>query len=184
MRVRSCNFCLVLYPDNFEHQIAKDLLDRNGYQYTGILHNADVYDDDPNKLKKEHWHFVIVFPRQKDLPVLARELGVEERFLEVCRNRVSSERYLLHLDHPYKAQYSADELFGTLASSVKASVNTGETESEKVLSLLALLDDLPVPCTYRKFLVSACDAGLYSQFRRLGGSIKYLLDEHNGLAGY
>lgn len=184
MRIRSCNFCLVLYPDNFEHQIAKDILDRGGYQYSAILHDKDTYDDDPGKLKKEHWHFVIVFPRQKDLSVLAKELGVEERFLECCRNRSASERYLMHLDHPYKAQYSPDFLFGPLAESVKVASSTGETESEKVLSLLSLLDSMPRPCTYRKFLVSACDAGLYSQFRRLGGSIKYLLDEHNGLAGY
>lgn len=184
MRIRSCNFCLILYPDNFEHQIAFQTLQRGGYQYSGILHNQDTYDEEPDKLKKEHWHFVIVFPRQKDLSVLAKELGIEERFIECCRNRASAERYLMHLDHPHKAQYSPEELFGPLAESVKVVCTTGETESEKVLSLLSLLDSLPRPCTYRKFLVSACDAGLYSQFRRLGGSIKYLLDEHNGLAGY
>ena len=184
-RIRSCVYCLELYPDNFSHQIAHDVLAKNGYQYTGILHDKDHYDDDEAApLKKPHWHYVVVFPRQKDLGPLARELDVECRFVEPCRNRVGAERYLVHRDHPHKAQYDSAELFGPLADSVRAHLDSGISESDKVMSLLALLDTMPVPCTYRQFLVAACNAGLYSVFRRLGNVLSKVLDEHNGLVGY
>ena len=42
---------------------------------------------------------------------------------------------------------------------------------------------MPVPCTYRKFLVAVCENGMYGDFRRMGSGVKTLLDEHNG-AGF
>lgn len=171
-----------LYPDNESHLNTLSILDKNGYQYVGILHDKDHIEDEPEKpLKKPHWHFVITFTRQKDLNPLANELEIESRFLEPCRNKEGAQRYLLHLDHPLKAQYNASELFGPLSDQVRCICDSGSTEEEKVLSLLTLLDTMPKPCTYRRFLTACCEAKLYAQYRHLGSSIKYLLDEHNGI---
>lgn len=179
-RIRSSNFFLELYPDNFEHIIALDLLEKSGYQYSAILHDKDVQKDDPTKPVKPHWNIVICFPRQRDLHVVAQELGIEERWLEPCRNRVASERYHCHLDHPDKFQYDPADIIGPLADQVRAHYEGGKTEDDKVRSLLWLLDTMPKPCSYRKFVVAACDAGLYSTLRRMGSLFKPIIDEHNG----
>ena len=179
-RLRSCTFCLELYPDNFDHQIAFDILSRNGYQYSAILHDSDVQKDDPTKPVKEHFNIVLCFPRQRDLSVVAKELGIDERWLEPARNRVACERYHCHLDDPEKFQYDPAKIFGPLADSVRAHYEGGRTEEDKVKSLIWLLDTMPKPCSYRVFILAAANAGLYSTLRRMGGLFRPLLDEHNG----
>lgn len=181
-RIRSCTFSLILYPDDFSHVVAMDVLAKNGYQYSAILHDKDI--DSNGQLLKEHYHVVICFPRQKDLSALANELSIVSSYIEPVRNRQYAERYHIHADHPDKFQYDVSSIFGPLADRVRAHVASGETEEEKVKSLLILLDSMPVPCTYRQFLIACCDANLYSVFRRLGNVLRYLIDEHNGLSGY
>lgn len=177
-RIRSCHFSLVLYLDDLSHMDAINSLDRNGYQYAGCIHDMDV-DKDGNKLK-DHCHLVISFPRQKDLSALSRELGVAANYIEPVRNKVSALRYLIHLDDLDKFQYDPSLIFGTLSESTVALIAGGTTEEEKVKSLLVLLDSMPKPCSYRRFLIACCDAHLYSTFRRLGHVLKALMDEHNG----
>lgn len=181
-RIRSCNFGLVLYPDDLTHLVAMDVLEKNGYQYSAILHDADLKEDG-SKLG-DHFHVVLCFPRQKDLSALAKELDVAPNYIEPIRNRVYAERYLVHADNPEKAQYDPSKIFGTLAENVRAHICSGKTEEDKVRSLLALLDTMPKPCSYRRFLQASCDANLYSTFRRMGFVLKELMDEHNGWGIY
>lgn len=177
-RIRSCHFMIVLYSDNERHQKVFYTLAQCGYQYCGIVHDSDT--DESGVLKKEHSHVVVSFPRQKDLSALARELDVEENLIEPVRNKIASYRYLVHLDDPSQFQYDPSLIFGTLAESTVAIISSGSTEEEKVKSLLVLLDSMPKPCSYRRFLIACCDAHLYSTFRRLGHVLKELMDEHNG----
>lgn len=187
-RIRSCTFCLELYPDNFSHQIARDSLDRHGFQYSGILHDKDVVlGEDKKPIEpitpvKPHWNIVLCFPRQRDLHVVARELDIEERWLEPARNRTAVERYHIHADNPEKFQYSSSEIFGPLAENVRAHLDSGKREDDKVYSLMLLLDTMPKPCTYRKFIIACCEAGLYGTLRRMGSLFKPCLDEHNGFS--
>lgn len=179
-RLRSCHFCLELYPDNFEHMIAVDLLDKNGYQFSAILHDKDVSLEDPSIPVKPHFNIVLCFPRQRDLSVVAKELGIEDRWIEPARNRVACERYHCHLDNPDKYQYDPAAIFGPLADSVRAHYEGGKTESDQIKALIWLLDTMPVPCSYRRFILAAANSNLYSTLRRMGGLFKPLLDEHNG----
>lgn len=179
-RLRSCNFGLELYPDNLSHVAILDQLETNGYQYSGILHHSDTKKDNPDELVKAHWHIVLCFPRQRDLSVVSKELDLESRFIECIRSRVASERYLCHLDTPDKFQYDPAEIFGPLADQVRAHIEGGKTEDDKVRALLFLLDTMPTPCSYRRFIVAACEAGLYSTLRRMGSLFKPVIDEHNG----
>ena len=179
-RIRSTTFCLVLYPDSFDHMIVADQLSSKGYQYSAIIHDKDVSSEDPSKLIKEHMHVVLCFPRQRDLSVVAKELGLEERWIEPARNRVAVERYHCHLDHPDKFQYDPSAIFGPLADQVRAHYESGNSEDFKVLALLHLLDTMPKPCSYRTFIIACCNASLYSTLRRMGSLVRPLLDEHNG----
>lgn len=189
-RIRSTTFCLELYPENFQHQIAVDQLDRLGFQYSAILHDRDVkLGDDkkplvPEQPVKPHWNIVLCFPRQRDLHVVAKELGIEERWLEPARNRIAVERYHIHADNPEKYQYPSAEIFGPLAENVRAHLDAGKNEDDRVMSLFLLLDTMPKPCTYRKFITACCQAGLYSTLRRMGSLFRPVFDEHNGMSGY
>ena len=119
-RIRSCNFMLVLYPDDFNHIIAMDILKRDGYQFSAILHDKDV--DKEGNLKKEHYHYVVCFPRQKDLSALSNELGIKANYIEPVRNRQYAERYHIHADDPDQFQYDPTCIFGPLADRVRAHV--------------------------------------------------------------
>lgn len=179
-RIRSCNFVLELYPDNKFHVEAMNSLQSGGYQYSAILHDCDYSSEDPSKPIKPHFHVVLCFPRQRDLHVVADELEIESRWVEPARNRVACERYLCHLDNPDKFQYDPVHIFGPLADSVRALYEGGKSEEDKVKALIYLLDTMPKPCSYRRFILSASSQGLYSTLRRMGGLFKPLLDEHNG----
>lgn len=199
-RIRSCHFMLILYDDDPSHIFGMEHLKRGGYQYVGILHNLDRHEN--GELKKPHHHVIVSFPRQKDLSALANELGIASNYIEPVRNKEASYRYLLHASVSVaeasveatgdsfegsvspaglgKYVYDPSSLYGPLAPIAQACALAGSTEEDKVKSLLALLDTMPVPCTYRRFLVAACDANLYSVFRRLGHVLEKLMDEHNG----
>lgn len=187
-RIRSCHFTLVLYPDDFKHVVVCDQIDKCGYDYSAILHDKDVYSAKDEELnpantagspKKAHWHIVITFPRQRDLSTLAKELDVEPQYISPARNLKACEAYHIHANDLSQYQYSPDEIFGTRADLVRAYLNTGRTEEDQVKSLLVLLDSMPKPCSYRRFLLACCDANLYSAFRRLGFVLRELMDEHN-----
>ena len=171
---------MVLYPDDPTHVDVLSRLHSNGYQFLGILHNRDK--DHEFCDKKEHWHIMLAFNRQKDLNPLAEELGIASHYLEPCRNKDATEKYFLHLGFDDKVQYSPDEFFGTLADVARSHLAMGVTETEKVLALIDLLDQLPVPCTYRQFMLACCRADLYSVFRRMGNGAICLLKEHNGFS--
>lgn len=183
-RIRAINYTCILYPDDSTHVEAMYRLQSNGYSFIGILHEFDHESDDINKpLKKPHYHFIVCFTRQKDLNPLAAELGIAPQYLEPCRNKEGAIKYLVHANNPEKYQYLPESLFGTLKPQALAILESGTSQEEKVLNLLFLLDTLPKPCSYRKFLTACCEANLYAQFRHLGFGVKLLLDEHNGI-GY
>ncbi len=184
-KVRSRNWCLVLYPDDETHVNCISILESSGYQYCGILHDRDIYDDtdttDTNLIgtpKKPHYHIVITLKNPRFREPIAQELGIKPNYLEVCRNRDAALLYMVHDGYPNKFQYEIDSLFGPLASAVNKLL-ADENESARVLRVLDVLDTLPVPVSYRTFLTRCCELDLYGDFRRMGSGIIRLLDEHN-----
>ena len=86
---------------------------------------------------------------------------------------------MLHLDNPKKAQYDFDKFEGTLKDLAEKACIGEETESERVLRLLDLLDQQDEILTMRQFVGLVCKAGLYADCRRAGYLMKQMLDEHN-----
>lgn len=173
---RSKNWVGLWYPEDETHYNAMEKLMAGGYRYAAILHDKDVTED--GETKKPHWHVVIVFPNQRTVNPIAKEFGIAPNYLQLSHDRDSALRYLIHADNPEKYRYDEEEVFGSLADSV-SQLSNKPSETEQVLSLLSILDRLPVPCTYYQFLVSACNADLYAAFRRMGTGACKLLDEHN-----
>lgn len=169
------------------HLFALNYLKHNGYSYCAIDHDNDVYDkhDDCDEsligtLKKKHTHVYLRLKSPRFAEPLAEELGIKANYLKVCRDSKGAMSYLVHDGYPTKYQYDVESVYGSLKHEV-SKLLIAEDEGSRVLQLLDLLDSMPTPCTYRKFLVAVCNNGFYGDFRRMGSGIKTLLDEHNGV---
>lgn len=169
-----------LYPDeDVSHKAAIEYMSRCGWMYASIRHDKDVNED--GTLKKVHVHVVVSFKYQRYRDPIANELGIKPNYLEPCLHKDESLRYLVHWGWPEKAQYDPALVCGPMGSLVGPLCIDKDTSTEesRVLAILEILDNMPIPCTYRQLLVAVCDAGLYGDFRRMGTGYKPLLAEHN-----
>ena len=73
-----------------------------------INHDKDLNED--GTIKENHTHFVIDYQTPRKRSTVANLLGTEPNFLQVCKSKKASLRYLLHLDDSDKAQYKAEEV--------------------------------------------------------------------------
>lgn len=179
----------MLYTDNLEHNAVIWKLQNNGYDCVGIKHDKDIYTEDKfnedltikhakGELKKEHFHFVVKFRNARFISAVAKELGIDERFVEICRSFKNSSSYLLHIGHDDKYQYDNDELIGNLVPDVLKLIDD-TSEDIRFLSLLDLLDDLEGFVSRSMFARLCVKNGLYDVFRRNSYYIYGCLCEHN-----
>lgn len=173
-KYRSRCYNLELYPDNDAHMGAMEFI-RSNYHYVAILHDKDLKDD--GSLVKPHYHVCVKFSQARWNTALAEELGIETRWMEKTGCWDSSALYLLHVGKDEKYQYPSDALEGDLAPSVCALLVVND-ENERVISISDLLDKQKV-ISYRSFVRMCCEAGLWSDVRRMGVWGVYLLNEHN-----
>lgn len=188
--MKSRTFCGIWYPnEDPSHIFALKKLVDCGYPYLAIDHDRDYYtvsDDVPEDkigtLKKNHTHILIQFNNPRSFDSVIKEFNIKSNYLQVCRDTKSYMLYMIHDGLPDKTQYDYDSCYGTLKSQLLKYLNQ-ESEALRVLSLLSLLDTMPKPCSYRRFLTACCENDLYGEFRRLGIGVTKLLEEHNGV-GY
>lgn len=173
---RSRLWLVLLYPEDPTHVNALEYIDRN-LDYVGICHDRDV-DDDGN-LKKAHFHVILKFPQARYRNAIVKELGIAPNYMEKMASWNKSARYLLHFGWDEKFQYSETDLIGPLAPTVLKLTHQNKDEDSRMLDLLALFDDVPFFLSFTDAIHLACQNGLYSEFRRAGYSMKFILDEHN-----
>lgn len=176
-------FNLLLYPDCPEHQKAIERLMSPEFNAVGILHNMDSYEEDSEnhvagELKKEHYHFIVKFRDNKTVSALAKNLDIEERFIDTTVSFKASAKYLLHMGCENKYQYDSDDLVGVLAPDVVKLLDD-TSEEVKAMSICRLLDDLECFVTEQDFTALLCRYGLYSVFRRNAYWYGRILDRHN-----
>lgn len=191
---RSRNWRLVLYPDCEAHCLAVEKIQSGDYEYALILHDKDVKDDQPDDfddleeetslgaIKKAHWHVVLKVKNPRYREAFAAELGVEMNYLRPADNINGAILYLIHRTpaSAHRYQYDPDEVEGTLKDFLLTLLDKQQkTEAERVLEIVEYIDSIDAKVSFRKTLVWACKNGLYSDFRRLGIGITYLIQEHN-----
>lgn len=184
---RSRNWCLVLYPDDTSHVSALEKLAESGFSYAACLHDRDVYHDDDcpedkksGDPKKSHWHVVLKLKNARWQNAIADDLGITPNYLKPCRNLDSSLLYLVHDGYNDRYQYDITDVFGPLKPSLEKLL-FADDEGERVLTIVAMIDQVSGKASYRDILVKACKCGLYGEFRRLGSGVKWLIDEHNDI---
>ena len=174
---------LILYEDNAAHMTALENI-RKGYQYLAMRHDSDTKED--GTLKKPHFHVMLKFRAAKYASALANELGIEPNMIlgtqaneAPVQSFESMARYFMHLDDPQKAQYDFDLMEGPLREDAEAPCNGKQTESDRVLRIIELLDAQPKQLTMREFVILVCKNGLYSDCRRAGFMMTKVLEDHN-----
>lgn len=167
---------ILLYPDAPTQANAIELLSSGSYSSVGILHDKDV--DEKGELKKPHYHFVVKFLNQRSRTAVAADLGIEQNYLEPCRDFKNSVTYLLHKNQPDKYQYDIEEAFGSLKPAL-AKLMDDDTEDEKALRILDILDGIEGTVKYSAFIRMCAEKGLWSDLRRGGYIFVQAVKEHN-----
>lgn len=175
---RKRNFCLILYPDCPEQNelIARIVSDEYNFEYAGICHDRDITSE--GDTKKPHWHFVVHLSNACTRSAFAKNLGIEERFVQDCKDYKGALMYLVHYKNQDKAQYSADEVQGGLSQKVRE-LTAKPNETMACLIILDLLDSIDGKILWSEFMRMVCAKGLYSTFRRDSRSFRQAVYEHN-----
>lgn len=180
-RYRDRKFCAVLYPEDSTHAEAIEKLKSGGYNFAAILHNEDLYEDGEHKgeKKKPHWHVVVKFPNAVWDTKLAKDLGIERNYLEKCKSLDAALLYLVHYGYEdTKYQYDVQDVFGPLQMRLISLLNDTD-ESTRALNIYDMINEIDGPVSYSEIYLKCCKAGLFSDFRRIGSGIGYLIREHN-----
>lgn len=188
---RSRDFLIELYPDNESHISVLEKL-QESYNYVGIVHNKDVYekerkDDDGNivnsigDVKKEHMHIIVSFSNQRYLNGVAKELELDKRFIQKVDSFKKVSRYLIHLDNEEKAQYTLDEIFGSLdlCNKVKKFCTEEYSITNIICELVDYLDSLERVVTNGEIARVALSMGYIAQYNRFKSVFNDLVYEHN-----
>lgn len=179
-KFRDRKFVAVLYPEDATHAAAIEKLKSGGYNFAGILHDKDVYEDGEHQgeTKKPHWHIVLRYKNAVWNTAIAKELGIEPNYLEACGNVDAALLYLVHFGNDEKFQYEYEAVFGPLKVRL-ATLLAEPDEGSRVLGLCDLLDSAPGPMGYTEFIRKAVAAGVYADLRRMGSLGVKILQEHN-----
>lgn len=179
-KFRDRKFVAVLYPEDPSHVACIEKLLSGGYNFAGILHNKDVYEDGEHEgeLKKAHWHIVLRFKNAVWNTAIAKELGITPNYLESCKDVDASLLYLVHYGNSEKAQYDYEEVFGPLRLKL-ATLLADTDEGTRVLNIVEIIENSPGPIGYSELLKKAVAAGLYADLRRMGTFAVGLMREHN-----
>lgn len=181
-KFRDRKFVAVLYPEDPSHVECIDKLLSGGYNFAGILHDQDVYEDGDHagEKKKAHWHIVLRFKNAVWNTAIAKELGITPNYLEACKDVDAALLYLVHYgkENEEKAQYEYESVFGPLKLKL-ATLLADTDEGTRALNLLQIIESSPGPIGYSELLKKAVAAGLYSDLRRMGNFAVGLMREHN-----
>lgn len=171
---RSRTWMILLYEDDPTHKSVLDgKLSDLDWNYAGIKHDQDGV--------KAHHHIVVLFKDGRKCADVAKDLGIDVRWLRAWDRAKKALRYLCHRDDASKYQYSTDAIYGTIAEKAVSVCSKGEplSENASVQEIISLLDGVEGYVSYKFFISLVAEQGCYATFRRMGVLGTRLIDEHN-----
>lgn len=178
-KFRDRKFCLLLYPDDPIHMEALARIE-SSYDYAYVLHDKDVIEES-GEIKKAHYHVVLISGKNAIWSsALAKELGIEVNYIQLCRNVDRALEYLIHFNEEEKYQYSIEDVKGTLKARLNQLINcTNKSESDKVSELIEFIETYDGHLTISTFSKHCASVGMWDVFRRAGTIFIKIIDEHN-----
>lgn len=107
--VRTRNYATIVYPESAPPDWMEKLSDAHIPALVSPLHDKDTTAD--GELKKPHYHVQLLFQSVKShrqVEAIVAEFGGVG--VEVVQDAKAYARYLIHMDHPDKAQYDAQDI--------------------------------------------------------------------------
>ena len=158
IRHSSQNIAVLLYPDADGHAraLAKII---SKWDYTYILHDKDVFNEDYSDhhlhgvsndelgeedrelLKKPHYHVLIHLPNLKEPTQVAKELMIEQRFVQRVSSRDSMLVYLVHTGLHDKYQYNLSEVHSNRPTLIREALAKYTTDSERLLKVISIIQN-------------------------------------------
>lgn len=172
---RSRTWMILLYEDDPTHKkVLDETLAELDWNYAGRIHDQDDG-------VKPHHHVVVLFKDGRKKADVAKDLGIDMRWLRAWDKQKKALRYLCHKDNPEKFQYHPDGIYGTVAEKAIAQCSKGNelSETQSVLEIFSLLDGIDGMVSTMTFMRLCAEHGLYASARRMGNNLGRMLDEHN-----
>lgn len=168
---------ILTYDDNNQCDHVVSALNDLDWNYAGRVHDMEG---------KPHYHIVVLFKNGRKCADVAKDIGIDARWLRAWDSKKKALRYLCHRDDSDKYQYTTDTIFGNLADDAIKACNVGQEqiESNVVCEIVALLDSYQERVTYSFFIAKCAELGYWSVLRRMGNLACKLVDEHNQLWPY
>lgn len=172
---RSRRFCMLLYPDNENHNKVIDNI-KYMYDYAIILHDKDW--DENGEIKKAHYHAVIQTKNAIWNTALSLKIGIELNLIQNCRNLDLALNYLIHFNDDSKFQYDIANVDGPLKQKLEKQIlNNDVSEDDKILIFIDYLNNTN-DYSLKSMIQFACNNGYYDVFRRSGIILIKLLEEY------
>lgn len=126
---------VVVYPDSESYNAAEVLAKVTKYfaKWCYILHDKDFNDDGTSK--KAHYHVYGNLDTPRTPQSVSNALGVGVASLRAVSSWRGAVRYTIHLDHPDKYQYSADDVVANFEL-VKLLTVDDDVQAARILSFL------------------------------------------------
>lgn len=191
---QSQNIAILLYPDCDGHVNAfAKILKR--YDYTYILHDKDTIEseleehnllggldgeelteEDKELLKKKHYHILLHLPLKREPTQIAKELMIQQRFVQRVSSRDAMLMYLVHTGLYYKHQYSPDEVFSNRPSLFREALAKYSTDTEKLLKCIDIIQNKNC-FTYTFAMQMLAREGLTAFALKYSSTIQRFVDE-------
>lgn len=174
------NFVMVLYPESEAHRAALERIEASGYAYAYILHDRCVKAS--GEAKKPHWHVVMTLGKRSNpryVGAIAKELGIEENYVQKCKLLKGALRYLIHLDDVDKVQYGAEEVKGTLMAEFEKAIEPDRNEGDVVREVVEWVSSKDRTISTAEFMLMCAEKKVLPEVRRMQIAYMRLIDEHN-----
>ena len=175
---RSQKHAVLIYPD--DPKCSSYLEEIKFFDHAIILHDKDLGED--GKVKKPHYHVILVTKNQTWRDSVADDLGIGKNYVQRVRNYELALEYLIHANEEKKHHYSLDEVKGTskVLQQLRKFVEQDElSESDKVAELIEMIMGHEGHLTIREFSWYCAKNNRWDVFRRSGSIFLEIIREKN-----
>lgn len=165
-------FTGVLYQDSENYDCAEVLAKLGDFfdDFAWIVHDKDVEEDGSPKKAHVHW----VGKKKENATTLtnvSKKGGIAKNYIEYCKSFKKAVRYLVHIDHPNKAQYSIADI------DCNFDVNPFFNNVDEGKIVLSFVDKRLKGASYYQLLKDSITDGTYSELRRNYGFVQLVVNE-------
>lgn len=169
-------YMFLLYPDEETgaHASCVDKICKSSYRHCGILHDRDADT-------KPHYTIVVYFDNARYPNSVAKDFGIDVRWITVWDALHKAYRYLVHADEEDKFKYSTLDLFGNDIDVATGFCLRGDVQEEKqgFYAVVDIIRGWKGMIQYDAFFIRILESDLFPYYRKMGQIVFKMIDSHN-----